>query len=332
MQDGPPGITFKSILARVRDKTRNRDQLYYDRLSQLFEKAAWATIIWAILVNVYSPLDFKDKGNVSLVIAFAAVFNFVYFRFVYPRLKEKDYRFFLSEAGFPVFIWMFLHFQQELLPYLSLPYYILILATSLTLRGVDSAIAIFASLLFVVIEDLVFKYPLDVPETEIFVTRTIGLLIFSYVVLAIRNFLRKQDLERASSETEAIKETEKNYILKRYTQELILDTQKVAIFAQESPTPFILIDSRHKILEYNLSFKRLSDFKDNGLVGKDISFVLSLSEPLRINATSYLPEDFTGEILTRRNKRKKVVGKAHFMLGNDKRLKQILLFLTEEKG
>lgn len=311
-----------------KDQSGN-EQNYYDRLSNLFEKVAWATILWALLVNILSPYDQTTKVYTGLVILIASVFNFIYFRYIYFFIKKAEFRFYVPETIFPFFIWIFIHLHHEFTAFFLLPYYILLLATSLTLKKIDVLLALVASLLFVIIETIFLQTPMGSGQRALGASQVAALLVFSWVALKLAEQVKIQRGETGNVLKEVIQEEEKSNMLKEFTSQLVIDRQKAQILLDESPLPLLVADNKSRILETNDYFEELSDFKNNSLINKDISFVLKLGNPLNFNGKSYLPEEFAGTLLTRRGKEKRVSGRAHYLLGRDRRLKQILILINE---
>ena len=202
---------------------------------------------------------------------------------------------------------------------------------SLTLKRTDVTIALVASLVFLITETVVLRLPLDGQEQTIALGQIAALLVFSWVALKLARLVSQQRLETGSIRAEILKEEKKSSILKEYTSELVLDRQKAQVLLEEYPTPLLLLDNKNRLLEINDQFKKLSDFKDERLVGKDLGYVLKLEKPLNFDQKSFVPEEFEGTIITRRNKVKKIHGRAYFLLGRNQRLKQVLiLFLSPQ--
>jgi PAS domain-containing protein len=320
-------IREKLGLAMKQNYPTEGEQKYYDRLTVLFEKVAWATILWAFIINLLSPLSQEVKNNTFLLIFVASVFNYFYFRYVYFHIRNYTYRFFIPEVVFPFFIWIFVHLHNEFVAFFLLPYYVLILATSLTLQKSDVVIALIASVSFVLLENILLKTPIDSIELQFGIGQVAAILIFTWVALKLAEQVRIERGESGTIRLAAIQEEKKTSVLKEFTSELVLDRQKAQILLDSFPEPLLVADSKRKIMEHNSSFGNLSDFKNNSLLGKDLSFVLKTSDPLHFDQKSFLPQEFEATVLTRRNKEKKVRGKAYFLLGRDQRLKQILILV-----
>lgn len=317
----------------VKDKKRvswnlSEELVYYDHLAYLFERVAWITILWALVINLFSLSTINTKNYTYLLLFIASVFNLFYFRYFYRLVREKDYRFYLAEIFFPLLVWVFIHLHSEFLSYLLLPYYILILATSLTLKRKDVALALGAALTFVLFETVILPPPMGSNARVIGLGQTASLLVFTWVALKLSHLVLEQRVATVTIRDEILKEEKKSSILKEYTSELILDRQKAQVLLDEYPGALLLLDNKNRLLETNTYFKKLSDFKDERLLGKDLGYVLKLETPLNFEQKSYVPEDFEGMIMTRRNKLKKVHGRAHFLLGQNQRLKQVLILLT----
>ncbi len=312
----------------MEQRGKNVDLQYYDHLASLFERVAWITILWAFIINLLSPASQDSKNYTFLLIFVASVFNITYFRYIYRLLHTRDYRFYLSDVIFPALVWIFIHLHGEFLSYFLLPYYILILSTSLTLRRKDVALALGSSLFFVILETVVLRMPLDSVEKAIGIGQASALLVFTWVVLKLADLGQRQRTETGNIRDEISQVEKKSSILKEYTSELILDRQIAQVFREEYPGPLLLLDNKNRLLEINDQFKNLSDFKDDRLLGKDLGYVLKLDKPLNFDQKSFVPEDFEGTIVTRRNKVKKIQGRAYFLLGRDQRLKQVLILFN----
>ena len=319
-----------ALLKRPDSKTTETfEQTYFDRLAYLFERVAWVTILWAFIVNVTSSLDQEKINYTFLLIFVASVFNFVYYRYGYLLIKKHEYRFYVSAVVFPFLIWIFVHLHQEYVPFFLLPYYILILATSLTLKRIDVVLALVSSLSFIILESVLLKLPLDAVERQLSINQVTALLVFAWVALKLADQVRIERGESGSARQEAVEVEKKSTLFKEFASELVLDRQKAQVLLEEAPYPILITDAKRKIMEVNRIFQILSDFKNNNLLGKDLSFVLKTAQPLNFEQKSFLPQVFEGIILTRRNKEKKIQGKAHFLLGRDQRLKQILILVEE---
>lgn len=306
----------------------NGDYNYYDRLTPLFEKTTWATLTWTLILNIISPISIINKNYTFLLIFTASAFNLFYFRYIYWRIRKQKYRYYLAEIIFPFMVWIYFHLHQELIPYILLPYFIGMLATSLTLRRFDSLLTLVTSVFLTFIETIALKRPLTINQLEIGLAQIFSLIIFSWVAINLADFIRLRDKQNLELLEDVNKESEKSSILRKYALNLVIDKEKAAILMSEANLPVLVIDSQMKIQDISPKFKELSDFKNDNLQGKNIDYVLKIDNSLDLSQNSYFPQDFNALLTTRRNKSKKVKGKAHFLIGQDGKVKQVLLIIT----
>jgi PAS domain-containing protein len=299
--------------------------VYYDRLSLIFEKTAWATLLWALGTNLISPTQEQYKNLSYMLLLSAAVFTYFYFRYYYPRFRQYSFRFFAGEVIYPLFIWSFLHVHNDFLKTFMFPYFVVILATSVTLKRVDSFLTLGVCLVLITVENLWPVLSGGNPTILVAFSQLTALAVFAYLCQMVSAHLEIAVLENLKSDVARGQQTEKASILKRFSTELVLDKQKAQLLVNEYPNPLMIVDDNDEIIEVNEAFEKLCDFKDGSLPGRTFDYVLQYDTPLTLNQESFLPEPFSATITTRRNKTKKVTGKAYFLLGSNKRLRQTLL-------
>lgn len=300
---------------------------YYDDLSKIFEKAAWAGIFWGLVVTIVIPSKADALDNTFVLLFFAALFNYVYFRVIYPKIRQQHYRFYSSELIFPFFVWLYIHFNAGYAPFLSMPYFLVIVSTSLTLRRIDTIIALASSSFFIILEDFYFRMPVEEAEIRILVSQLFGLFVFTWVSLKLSDWIKLTEMQNEAAVQDISDEMEKTSILKKYASEMVIDRQKAQIIMDEFATPVLIIDTDNKIVEVNQAFEKVSDFKKSNLYGRTLEFVLQLSSPINYSSASLTPEEFDAVLLTRRGKERKVHCRDYFLLDRTQKLAQVLIFI-----
>lgn len=300
---------------------------YYDRVFKLYEKISWVTILWAFFLNLVSPLSREVKNQTLILIAIVTLFILFYFRYFYWKVRHNSYRFYLIDIFYPVFTWGFLYLQPRFTNQLVIPYYFIILASSLSLRRFDTILTLTISSLLLFIQEVVLT-PFSWTGVEIALSQIISLVLLSWIAVWLAEYNHKKDIEAQEVFNNASKENEKSEILKIYARSLALDKEKAAILLAENSRPTLIIDGEKKIVDLNKTFKDLSDFRNSSLVGKDLDYILQFEEPLDLSDDNSLTESFTAILTTRRNKTRKINGQTHFLRNQDGKVKQAILIFS----
>lgn len=308
-------------------KSRAVDLAYFDNLSMLFERVAWITLSWAFVLNFFSPVSQTTKQRTFILIVIVALLLVGYFRVLYSKVRSYSFRFYFIDIGFPVFTWLFLHLQPNFTSQFVIPYYVIVLVSSLTRRRFDTLLALGVSSLLILTQEML-PATRSIEDLGTAFSQIIALILFAWVAIWLVDFDSQKENETKDILEDFSKENEKSEILKKYAQTLAIDKEKAQIFLAESNRPILVLNSQKKIEDLNQAFKDFSDFKSDNLIGRDLDYVLRFDSPLDFSEESYLVEKVSGVLTTRRNKERKINASVHFLRSHEGKVKQGILIIS----